>query len=106
MESESEPTATSNMFQQVQQYFRLRNTSELETKHINQNMVYTKIISRGVCETTDTSCPIKIKESKMERKHRIPDAIGIGVAKCGTGSLMFLDCHPNVVFRDMEARSV
>ena len=39
-----------------------------------------------------------------ERYHKVPDALGIGAAKCGTGSLMFLDCHSEIVFRDMEAR--
>lgn len=28
--------------------------------------------------------------------------IAIGTAKCGTGSLAFIDCHPNVVFREFE----
>ena len=32
----------------------------------------------------------------------MPDAIGIGIGKAGTGSLAFLDCHPNVVFRAYE----
>ena len=29
----------------------------------------------------------------------MPDVIGIGFAKCGTGALAFLDCHPSAVFR-------
>ena len=32
-------------------------------------------------------------------RHRIPDVIGIGFAKCGTGALAFLDCHPDITFR-------
>lgn len=32
----------------------------------------------------------------------MPDAIGIGVGKSGTGTLAFLDCHPNIVFRSTE----
>ena len=37
----------------------------------------------------------------MERK-RFPDAIGIGIAKSGTGSMAFLDCHSKIRFRALE----
>lgn len=33
---------------------------------------------------------------------RWPDAIAIGVAKCGTGSLTFIDCHSKFTFRHYE----
>jgi len=33
---------------------------------------------------------------------RWPDAIAIGTAKCGTGSLTFIDCHPEITFRHYE----
>ena len=35
-------------------------------------------------------------------KIRFPDAIGIGIAKSGTGSLAFLDCHSKIRFRAYE----
>ena len=50
----------------------------------------------------DTSCPYQVSSRTSERKNRLPDAIGIGVAKAGTGALAFLDCHPKIVFRAYE----
>lgn len=32
----------------------------------------------------------------------MPKAIGIGTAKSGTGTLAFLDCHPDIVYKDRE----
>jgi len=32
----------------------------------------------------------------------MPNAIGIGMPKCSTGTLAFLDCHPNIAFRAAE----
>ena len=49
----------------------------------------------------ETSCPFQIRSNK-KKKERLPDAIGIGVGKSGTGTLAFLDCHPNIVFRSTE----
>ena len=40
----------------------------------------------------------------LPKIRRVPSAIGIGMAKCGTGTLGFLDCHPNIVFRGTEPR--
>jgi len=40
------------------------------------------------------SCPYVIRSSNLTQRFRAPDVIGIGIAKCGTGSLSFLDCHP------------
>ena len=40
------------------------------------------------------SCPYFIRSSNQTQRFRAPDVIGIGIAKCGTGSLSFLDCHP------------
>ena len=40
------------------------------------------------------SCPYFIRSSNLTQRFRAPDVIGIGIAKCGTGSLSFLDCHP------------
>ena len=52
----------------------------------------------------DTGCPVQIRNftNTKPKKKRWPDAIGIGFAKCGTGSLAFLDCHPSIVFRKNE----
>ena len=51
---------------------------------------------------SDSACPFKISRSDKPRVPRLPDAIDIGVAKAGTGSLAFLDCHPDIVFRAFE----
>jgi len=34
--------------------------------------------------------------------HLKTGVIAIGTGKCGTGSLEFIDCHPDVVFRNWE----
>ncbi|CBY40262.1 unnamed protein product, partial [Oikopleura dioica] len=36
-----------------------------------------------------------LKVSEKIKRSRVPDIIGIGFAKCGTGALAFLDCHPS-----------
>jgi len=51
----------------------------------------------------DHACPMTIRSSGNLR-HRVPDVIGIGFAKCGTGALAFLDCHPDITFRTTEPR--
>ena len=40
------------------------------------------------------SCPYIIRSSTKPQKMRPPDVLGIGMEKCGTGSLSFLGCHP------------
>ncbi|XP_071478822.1 heparan sulfate glucosamine 3-O-sulfotransferase 1-like [Diadema antillarum] len=51
----------------------------------------------------DVRCPIDWKTNssaaeKLECRNRLPDVIGIGVSKCGTGALsFFLDMHPYLV---------
>ena len=92
-----------SIFSNVENYFSAQPADNRLA--IVENLAFTKKIANGVCETTDTACPVNIKSSALKRERRFPDAIGIGAAKCGTGSLMFLDCHPNIVFRDQEARS-
>ena len=92
-----------SIFSNVENYFSAQPADNRLA--IVENLAFTKKIADGVCETTDTACPVNIKSSALKRERRFPDAIGIGAAKCGTGSLMFLDCHPNIVFRDQEARS-
>ena len=53
----------------------------------------------------DSSCPFQVRSttnpSKRELK-RFPDAISIGIGKCGTGSIAFLDCHSKIRFRALE----
>jgi len=51
----------------------------------------------------DHACPMTIRGSGLLRR-KIPDVIGIGFAKCGTGALAFLDCHPDITFRTTEPR--
>ena len=43
----------------------------------------------------DHACPMTIRRSTGKLIRKPPDVIGIGFAKCGTGSLDFLDCHPS-----------
>jgi len=52
----------------------------------------------------DHACPYTIRSSTETPRHRVPDVIGVGFAKCGTGALAFLDCHPHVTFRTTEPR--
>ena len=49
-----------------------------------------------------TSCPFQIRRSSLKQKSKLPNAIGIGTGKSGTGTLAFLDCHPDIVFRAFE----
>ena len=52
----------------------------------------------------ETSCPYQIRSTSNPQKERkrFPDAIGIGTAKSGTGSIAFLDCHSKIRFRAFE----
>ena len=56
-----------------------------------------------MCPVFDTACSKISSNPNNKRIERWPDVIAIGTAKCGTGSLSFIDCHPNVVFREYEA---
>jgi len=49
----------------------------------------------------DTACPVTRVKNK-NRVKRWPDIIGVGFPKCGTGTLAFLDCHDDIVFREAE----
>jgi hypothetical protein len=42
----------------------------------------------------DTSCPLAQNENR--RIDKMPNLIAVGFAKCGTGSLSFLDCHSQI----------
>ena len=53
-------------------------------------------------EVSETACPYHVAKSTLPRVNRLPDAIAIGAGKCGTGSLAFLDCHPDIRFRNYE----
>ena len=52
----------------------------------------------------DTACPYQIRSTQdpAKQRKRFPDAIGIGIAKSGTGSMAFLDCHSKIRFRALE----
>ena len=43
-----------------------------------------------------------MRANSTKRHRRVPDGIGIGAHKSGTGALSFLDCHPNIAFRCLE----
>jgi len=43
-----------------------------------------------------------LDESRSGAVKRWPDGIAIGIAKCGTGSLTFIDCHSKFTFRHFE----
>ena len=50
-------------------------------------------------EAGKTGCPVTIsKYSEEEKIKRYPDAIGIGFAKSGTGTMASFDCHSNIVY--------
>ena len=61
----------------------------------NQNKMKEKTI------IYDTACSISIRK-RGEKVKKGPDVVGIGFAKSGTGTLSFLDCHPSIVYRDIE----
>jgi len=42
----------------------------------------------------DTSCPLA--QNEEGRIDKMPNLIAVGFAKCGTGSLSFLDCHSQI----------
>ena len=51
----------------------------------------------------ETACPIQTSYGNMDQKSkRYPDFITIGVAKAGTSTMSFLDCHPKISYRDYE----
>merc|ERR1712241_201987 len=52
----------------------------------------------------DHACPMTVRSGVGSLRHRFPDVIGIGFAKCGTGAMAFLDCHPGITFRTTEPR--
>ncbi|CAG5105391.1 Oidioi.mRNA.OKI2018_I69.chr1.g2090.t1.cds [Oikopleura dioica] len=52
----------------------------------------------------ETACPVQIRRSLEPLERRVPDVVGIGFAKCGTGTLQFLDCHPRVTMRSTEPK--
>ena len=54
-----------------------------------------------MCELQTLNWIFKSSKPKVKR---VPDVVGIGFAKCGTGALGFLDCHPRATFRTTEPR--
>ena len=50
----------------------------------------------------DTACPLRLKNRQSSRIDKWPNVITIGFGKCGTGSLAFIDCHSDIVFRLVE----
>ena len=51
----------------------------------------------------ETACPIQTSAGDKDLKDkRYPDFITIGVAKAGTSTMSFLDCHPVITYRDYE----
>lgn len=42
-------------------------------------------------------------DEEPKRVKRWPDVLGVGMPKCGTGTLAFFDCHSKIVFREAEA---
>ena len=81
---------------------RIRSSTDYpENIYLNRTKKYPKQIGKQKWYIGETACPFQIRKSNKSYplKNRHPDAIGIGVAKSGTGSLAFLDCHPQIVFR-------
>ena len=62
---------------------------------------------------SDTACLAVLRTSNLPRERRLPgsqvvnlsgamiflDFVAVGYQKCGTETLSFLDCHPNIVYR-------
>ena len=62
---------------------------------------------------SDTACLAVLRTSNLQRERRLPgsqvvnlsgamiflDFVAVGYQKCGTETLSFLDCHPNIVYR-------
>ena len=58
-------------------------------------------------EAGATGCPVTIsKYSDEEKVKRYPDAIGIGFAKSGTGTMAYFDCHPDIVYSGLSYHSI
>ena len=53
----------------------------------------------------ETACPFQVRFNSTDRRKRLPNAVGLGTHKSGTGALAFLDCHPNLVLRALEANA-
>ena len=54
-------------------------------------------------QITKTACPIQTSAGDKDiTGKRYPDFITIGVAKAGTSTMSFLDCHPMITYRDYE----
>lgn len=52
---------------------------------------------------SDTACLAVLRTSTLQRERRLPDFVAVGYQKCGTETLSFLDCHPNIVYRAWES---
>jgi|ERR1712130_507877 len=114
--SAQESTTLSALFQpgnerQIEQLKRYLKENASESDNILRNFRQTPIIRHEVKDKAyyddkllDHACPVTVRASVKEQKNRIPDIIGVGFAKCGTGALAFLDCHQRAVFRTTEPR--
>ena len=75
-----------------------------EREKIHKNIMLTPLPEmddhvKNYPEAGKTGCPVTIsKYSEAEKVKRYPDAIGIGFAKSGTGTMASFDCHPNIVY--------
>jgi len=97
-------------FEKMEQYI-LDHVPAEDFAAVRKNLKPTSIILE---EATDKAyhegavlehgCPVEIRKSLEPLEKRLPDVVGIGFAKCGTGTLQFLDCHPSVTMRSTEPK--
>jgi len=100
----------SENMEEVNEYI-MNNVSPYDREGVKRNLGPTTIIREEIRDKAyyddkllEHACPMEIRRSEKIKRSRVPDIIGIGFAKCGTGALAFLDCHPSATFRTNEPR--
>ena len=80
-------------------------TTPLANQTSNRTGIWPHEFELPFDERRETACPLTLNESYLEAKpfKRWPDVVGVGMPKCGTGTLAFFDCHSRIVFREAEA---
>ncbi|CAG5108214.1 Oidioi.mRNA.OKI2018_I69.chr1.g3688.t1.cds [Oikopleura dioica] len=92
-----EPLEEKWVFEKNPYEYIISNVPEKFRKNVKENF-------QSEAGVKHSSCPFTIRSSNKTQKSRFPDVLGIGMAKCGTGSLSFLGCHPQIVYTHGELR--
>ena len=97
-------------FEKMEQYILDRVPAE-DFAAIRKNLKPTSVILEESLDKAyhegavmEHACPVEIRKSLEPLEKRLPDVVGVGFAKCGTGTLQFLDCHPGVTMRSSEPK--